>query len=342
MKALQISEIKTWKRIDIPEPDDPGPGEVLVRVHRMGVCGTDVGCYLGKFPFFEFPRIPGHELGVEVLSVGPGVNNVKSGDRCCVEPYLNCGQCDSCKRGHTNCCEHNKTFGVMCDGGLTEQVLLPANKLHPVSSLTYAQAALVETLAIGCHAVDRGSPKPSENALILGAGPIGLSVIEFAKLSNANVIVADINAQRLEFVANSMGVKNVVHLKGEEQDIETIRRLGNGRLADVIIDATGNHRSMVRAFEFAAFAGRMVYVGITQNDIQFPHAPVFHRRELTLMASRNAMPGDFRRIIQLIEEGKINTDPWMTHRAPFEEVPRVFDSWLAPESGVIKAIIEVT
>jgi alcohol dehydrogenase len=230
----------------------------------------------------------------------------------------------------------------MCDGGLTEQVLLPAAKLHPVGLLTYSQAALVETLAIGCHAVDRGSPKPDENALILGAGPIGLSAIEFAKLSGAHVIVADVNAQRLEFVAHSMGVKTVVQLKGDDQDIDAIIRLGNGRLADVVIDATGNHRSMVRAFEFAAFAGRVVYVGITQNDIQFPHAPVFHRRELTLIASRNAMPGDFRRIIRLIEEEKINTDPWMTHRASFDEVPHVFDGWLSPESGVIKAIIEVT
>jgi alcohol dehydrogenase len=341
MKALQISEIKTWKRIDIPEPGEPGAGEVLVRIHRMGVCGTDVGCYLGKFPFFEFPRIPGHELGVEVLAVGDGVTNVKLGDRCCVEPYLNCGECDSCTRGHTNCCEHNQTFGVMCDGGLTDQVILPARKLHPANSLSYEQAALVETLAIGCHAVDRGAPKAGENALILGAGPIGLSALEFARIAEANVIVADINQQRLNFVTGSMGVAKSVLLEGKEHDVEAIRQLGNGRLADVIVDATGNHHSMTRAFEFAAFAGRVVYVGITQNDLQFPHAPVFHRRELTLMASRNALPDDFRRIIDLIETGKIKTDPWITHHGTFEEVPDVFNRWIAPDSGVIKAMIEV-
>jgi 2-desacetyl-2-hydroxyethyl bacteriochlorophyllide A dehydrogenase len=341
MKALQISEIKTWKRIDIPEPGEPSADEVLVRVHRMGVCGTDVGCYLGKFPFFEFPRIPGHELGVEVLAVGDGVTNVKPGDCCCVEPYLNCGECDSCTRGHTNCCEHNQTFGVMCDGGLTDQVILPARKLHPANSLSYEQAALVETLAIGCHAVDRGAPKAGENALILGAGPIGLSALEFARIADANVIVADINQQRLDFVTESMGVAKTVLLEGTEQDVQAIRRLGNGRLADVIVDATGNHHSMTRAFEFAAFAGRVVYVGITQNDLQFPHAPVFHRRELTLMASRNALPDDFRRIIHLIETGKINTDPWITHHATFEEVPDVFNRWIAPDSGVIKAMIKV-
>ena len=342
MKALQISDVRSWKRIEIPEPGDPGKGDALVRVHRMGVCGTDVGCYLGKFPFFAFPRIPGHELGVEVVAVGQGVANVKPGDRCCVEPYLNCGKCDSCQRGHTNCCEHNQTFGVMCDGGLTEQVILPARKLHPTGSLTYEQAALVETLAIGCHAIDRGAPNRGENALILGAGPIGLSALEFARLAEANVIVADINQQRLDFVTQAMGVTKTVLLKGKDQDIEVIRQLGDGRLADVVVDATGNNRSMVRAFEFAAFAGRVVYVGITQNDLQFPHAAVFHRRELTLLASRNAMPEDFRRIIRLIEQGKIDTNPWMTHHAPFEEVPNVFDRWIAPDSGVIKAMIEVT
>ncbi len=342
MKALQISEIKTWKRIDIPEPGEPGPGQVLVRVHRMGVCGTDVGCYLGKFPFFAFPRIPGHELGVEVIALGAGVENFSVGDRCCVEPYLNCGACDSCKRGHTNCCEHNQTFGVMCDGGLTDQVILPVNKLHGVGSLSYEQAALVETLAIGCHAVNRGAPQVGENVLILGAGPIGLSALQFAKLADANVIVADIIQQRLDFVANSMGVAKTVLLSGKDADVDAIRQLGGGRLADVIVDATGNNHSMVRALEFAAFAGRVVYVGITQNNLEFAHAAIFHRRELTLLASRNALPVDFQRIIRLIQAGKVDTAPWITHHAAFDEVPNVFDRWIAPDSGVIKAMIAVT
>lgn len=342
MKALQISAVKAWKRVDIPEPGMPGPDQVLVRVHRMGVCGTDVACYLGKFPYFEFPRIPGHELGVEVLDIGAGVEHVNPGDRCCVEPYLNCGECDSCVRGHTNCCEHNKTFGVMCDGGLTDQVILPARKLHPVGTLDYSQAALVETLAIGCHAVDRGAPRPGENILIIGAGPIGLSALEFAKLSGANVIVADVNEQRLQFVRQQMGVEHIVKVDGTEQDVTAVRNCGNGRLADTVIDATGNHHSMVRAFEFAAFAGRVIYVGITQGKLEFPHAPVFHRRELTVMGSRNALPRDFTRIIRLIQDGTINTQPWITHTAAFDEVPKVFDSWTDPKTGVIKAIVEVT
>jgi len=341
MKALQIDAPKSWKQIDIDEPGQPGADEVLVRVHRMGVCGTDVGCYLGKFPYFEFPRIPGHELGVEILEVGANVEHVKPGDRCCVEPYLNCGNCDSCRRGHTNCCEHNQTFGVMCDGGLTDMVRLPARKLHAVGELTYSQAALVETLAIGCHAVNRGNPVLGENALILGAGPIGLSALEFVKLSGANPIVADLNPQRLEFVKTKMGVVNVVQIQGTEADIETVRQCGAGRLADVVIDATGNQLSMVRAFEFAAYCARVVYVGITKGKLQFDHAPIFHRREISLLASRNALPDDFARIIRLIQEEKIDTNPWITHNAPFSEVINVFDSWIDPQSGVIKAMIAV-
>jgi 2-desacetyl-2-hydroxyethyl bacteriochlorophyllide A dehydrogenase len=273
MKALQIAAPKSWARIDIPAPQSPSANQALVRVHRMGVCGTDVGCYLGKFPFFDFPRIPGHELGVEVIEIGTDVSYLKVGDRCCVEPYLNCGQCDACVRGHTNCCEQNQTFGVMCDGGLTEYVVLPANKLHPVGDLSFEQAALVETLAIGCHAINRGAPKPGENVLILGAGPIGLSALEFARLSGARTIVADINPQRLDFVREKMGIDNTVLIASSDEDFTAVRDAGGGRLADVIVDATGNHHSMVRAFEFAAFTGRVVYVGITQHQLEFAHAP---------------------------------------------------------------------
>ena len=192
MKALQLEKPQAWRRIDIAEPAAPAAGEVLLRVHRIGICGTDISGYLGKMPFFSYPRIPGHELGVEVLAVGPGVTNVAPGDRCSVEPYINCGHCYSCRRGFTNCCETNKTLGVMCDGGMTERIILPARKMHPSSKLSFDQLALVETLAIGCHAVNRGEPKPGEAVLVIGAGPIGLSVVEFSKLSGAKTIVMEL------------------------------------------------------------------------------------------------------------------------------------------------------
>ena len=319
MKALQLEQPLHWKRIDIAEPPKPGPGEVLLRVHRIGICGTDLGGYLGKMPFFSYPRVPGHELGVEVIATGPDVSNVQVGDRCSVEPYINCGHCYSCRRGFTNCCETNKTLGVMCDGGMTERILLPARKMHPSKSLSYEQLALVETLAIGCHAIHRGRATTGEAILVIGAGPIGLSVIEFAKLSGARTIVT----------------------QGDGAELKQLQELTNGQLADLVVDATGNNKSMAQALNYCAFKGRVVYVGITQSEISIPHAPALHRRELDILASRNALPGDFTRIIQLIEQGRIDTVPWITHHAGFDSMIDVFASWTKPETGVIKAIVEV-
>ena len=341
MKALQLEKPLAWRRIDIPEPAAPGAGEALVRVQRVGVCGTDISGYLGKMPFFSYPRIPGHELGVEVLAVGPGVTNVAPGDRCSVEPYINCGHCYSCRRGFTNCCETNKTLGVMCDGGMTERILLPARKMHPSKKLSYDQLALVETLAIGCHAVNRGEPKPGEAVLVIGAGPIGLSVVEFAKLSGARTIVMDMNEQRLAFVRDTMGVPDTILTKGDGEELKRLAELTNGQLADVVVDATGSNKSMAHALSYCAFKGRLIYVGITQSEISFLQAPALHRRELDIRASRNALSGDFTRIIRLIEDGQINTGPWITHQAAFEEMIGVFPSWTKPETGVIKAVVAV-
>src|SRR5256884_1343137 len=210
MKAIQLEKPVSFRPIEIAEPNQPGPGEALVRIHRIGICGTDFGGYLGKMPFFSYPRIPGHELGVEVLAVGDRVTNVKPGDRCSVEPYINCQQCYSCRRGHTNCCEAHKTLGVMCDGGMCERFLIPARKLHVSRKLAFEQLALVETLAIGCHAVNRAALQAQESCLIIGAGPIGLATLEFAKLTRAKVIVLDINEQRLDFCRRIMRVRHTI------------------------------------------------------------------------------------------------------------------------------------
>jgi alcohol dehydrogenase len=342
MKAIQLEKPQQFRPVEISEPPAPGAGEALVRVHRVGICGTDISGYLGKMPFFSYPRIPGHELGVEVLAVGAGVTNVKPGDRCSVEPYMNCGQCFPCRKGATNCCENLKVLGVMMDGGLTERITLPARKLHPANGLAPEQCALVETLAIGCHAVNRGNPQPGEHVLVIGAGPIGLSVVEFAKLSGARTIVMDLNAQRLEFVRHKMGVADTVLSRGDGSELEALRAMTGGALAQCVIDATGSNKSMSAAFQFCGFTGRLVYVGITPAEVVFPHAPIMHRRELTLMGSRNALPPDFTRIIRLIEEGKIDTRPWITHQADIDQLIGVFPSWIKPETGVIKAVVALT
>jgi 2-desacetyl-2-hydroxyethyl bacteriochlorophyllide A dehydrogenase len=338
MKALSLEAPKHWKRIDVPAPAQPGPGEALVRVHNVGICGTDISGYLGKMPFFSYPRIPGHELGVEVVAIGTGVTNVKPGDRCSVEPYLNCQTCYACKRGHTNCCETNQTLGVHCDGGLRPQFLVPARKLHISRKLTFEQLALVETLAIGCHATQRAAPQPGECCLVIGAGPIGLATLEFVKLTGAKVIVLDMNEDRLVFCRRVMAIKHSIKLSDHvERDL---RELTDGHLPDVVIDATGSSASMSAAFGLVTHGGRLVYVGITTDEVRLRHA-VFHKCEGTLLCSRNALPGDFTRIIGLIEDGILNTRPWITHRAAFEEVIDVFPSYTRPETGVIKAIVSI-
>ena len=341
MKAIQLEKPGHFRPLDIPEPAAPAPGEALVRIHRIGICGTDYGGFLGKMPFFTYPRIPGHELGVEVLAVADDVSNVAPGDRCAVEPYINCQHCYSCRRGLTNCCEAHKTLGVMCDGGMVERYLIPARKLHISTRLTYDQLALVETLAIGCHAIDRGHLQPGEHVLIIGAGPIGLSAIEFAKVAGAKTIVLDINEARLDFCKTTMGVDHTIHARGEAEIMTALETITGGRLADVVVDATGSNVSMSSALGYCAYGGRLVYVGITQKELTFLHAPVMHRRELSLHASRNAHSRDFTRIIHLIEGGKINTQPWITHHAKFDDMIAEFPTWLKPESGVIKAVVEV-
>jgi 2-desacetyl-2-hydroxyethyl bacteriochlorophyllide A dehydrogenase len=340
MKAIQLKEPRQFERIEIDEPPAPGPGEALVRTHRMGVCGTDLSGYLGKMPFFRYPRIIGHELGVEVLAVGDGVTNVRPGDRCSIEPYMNCGECFACYSGGINCCEKLNVIGVMIDGGLRERFLIRADKLHPSAKLSYEQLALVETLAIGCHANDRGAPREGEHVLIIGAGPIGLATLEFTRLTGATITVMDMVPSRLEFCRQRYGVPHTIHFTGDGSELEAIRDITRGGLFKLVTDATGNNRSMSNALNYVAHTGSLVYVGITTEEVSFPH-PLLHRREMTIKGSRNALPADFRRIIRLIEDGTIDTGPWITHRTSFDELIERFDSYTKPETGVIKAVVEV-
>ncbi len=340
MKAIQLEKPHQLRRIELDAPAAPGQGEALVRVHRVGICGTDYSGFLGKMPFYSYPRIPGHELGVEVVEVGPGVDHVRKGDRCSIEPYINCQNCHACRKGNSNCCENLEVLGVHIDGGLRPLFLVPARKLHRSRKLELEQLALVETLAIGCHATYRGDPQPNETVLIIGAGPIGLATLEFVKLSGAEAVVLDLNAQRLQFCRERMGVSHTILAKGDGSEGEALKSLNEGRLPDLVIDATGNSRSMSQALQYVGFTGRLVFVGITTAEISFGH-PLMHRREMTLLASRNALPRDFTRIIQLIEDGKIDTTPWITHRTDFDRVIEEFPSYTKPDSGVIKAIVSI-
>jgi 2-desacetyl-2-hydroxyethyl bacteriochlorophyllide A dehydrogenase len=338
MQALRLEAPKSFQQIELPEPATPGPGEALVRVHNVGICGTDLSAYLGKMPFVTFPRILGHELGVEVLAVGAGVANVKAGDRCSVEPYLNDPSSYASKRGRPNCCERLQVLGVHTDGGMRPRFVMPARKLHVSTRLSFEQLALVETLAIGCHAVARSGLTTGETCLIIGAGPIGLATLEFVRLAGAKTIVMDLSPQRLDFCRRVMRVEHT--LQPSDQLDAQLREICGGQLPEVVIDATGNPQSMSAAFGLIAPGGRLVYVGLTGEEVRFKHA-AFHRVEGTLLCSRNALPADFTRIIGLIEARQIDTQPWITHRCPLTELPVAMPAFLQPATGVVKAMVSV-
>lgn len=340
MKAIVLEKPKQFTTVNIDEPPRPGTREALVEVHRVGICGTDIAGYLGKMPFYTYPVIPGHELGVTVLEVGKGVEDVKAGDRCSVEPYMNCGECFPCRKGATNCCEFLEVIGVHKDGGMRERFVLPARKLHASAKLSMEQLALVETLGIGCHCVDRAAPAKDDKVLVIGAGPIGLSVVEFLKVAGAEITVMDMNETRLAFCDSPMGVNHTVLFKNDGTEADRLREVNGGELPTTVIDATGSHVSMSNAFQFCAFTGQVVYVGITTEEVHFRHVAI-HRPEIAIKASRNAVPSDFQRIIRLIEEGIIDTDPWLTHYASYDDFIGEFPNWLKPETGVIKAVLHM-
>lgn len=335
MKTVVLNEPGSLSLVETPEPPAPKTGEALVRVHRIGLCGTDYHAFHGRQPFFSYPRILGHELGLEVLAVGDGVTNVAVGDKCSLEPYVHCGTCRPCRKGATNCCANIKVIGVHADGGMRERFVVPAAKLHPSKTLSHDALALVETLAIGAHAIDRAAVLQGETVVVIGAGPIGLSTIQFALLRGARVVVIDRAASRLE--ACSRLYPAITALDPGKPFVEQLMGLTDGDLADAVVDATGNLASMGASLEYVGSTGRLVYVGLAQGDVTF-NDPLFHRREMMLLGSRNALPRNFTEIIAGMERGDIDPLAWITHRCTLAEIPEKLPVWSEPAVGVIKAV----
>ena len=338
MRAILLEAPEQLRFSPREEPPAPEQGEVLVRVQRIGVCGTDYHAFRGNQPFFTYPRVLGHELGVEVVEVGPNVHNVTVGARCAVRPYLECGHCSSCRRGKPNCCANMQVLGVHVDGGMCEMLLLPASHLHPTSHLSYEQLALVEPLAIGAHAVARSQLTAGERVLVVGAGPIGLAVTQFALLAGARVMVMDISEQRLIFVQRHW--PSAFTIDGTGFDSDVLRQITDDDLPTAVFDATGNPHSMQAAFSYVGFGGRLIFVGLFPGDVTF-HDPLFHSHEMTLLSSRNALATDFQSVIAEIEVGHILLAPWVTHHATLETLPEAFPQWIDVQSGIIKGIITV-
>jgi threonine dehydrogenase-like Zn-dependent dehydrogenase len=337
MKTVILNKPGEFVLDETPEPDAPGPGEVLVRVKHVGLCGTDIHAYHGRQPFFDYPRITGHELGVIIEALGEGVEGLEIGQHCSVEAYLAKPGDLAFSRGKTNCTSTTQCLGVHVDGGMRERFLLPANKMHP-STLSTEHLALVEMLCIGNHAVERAALVGDETIAVIGAGPIGLGVIQFARQEGTKVIAVDISGERLAKCKASFPEVETLQLEpGGKPLVDAFFETFSFR-PEVVIECTGSKASMEASFALPDFSGRIVLVGFQPNDLILPN-PDFHKRELTLMASRNATAHNFKDVIRQLEEGKVNPDTWITHHCTAEEFPGLIEEWLKPESGLIKGIV---
>ncbi|MBS0031769.1 zinc-binding alcohol dehydrogenase family protein [Chitinophaga sp. 22321] len=315
-----------------------GEGYVQIRIRRIGVCGTDLHAFEGTQPYFNYPRILGHELSGELVEAN-GATGFTNGEVVTFIPYFNCGVCVACRSGKPNCCVNINVCGVHVDGGMREYLNVPAAALVHGGGLGYDDLALVEPLAIGAHSIRWADVKPGEFVLVIGAGPIGLGVMEFARIAGGKVIAVDVNAKRLAFCKETLNVDHVIDASNENVTAQ-FAAITNGDMAAAVIDATGSLKAINNSFQYIAHGGRYILVGLQKADICFSH-PEFHKREATLMSSRNATREDFDHVIAAIKKRWVQPANYITHRIAFEKVTQTFESLLDPANGVIKAIIEV-
>ncbi|ASU34178.1 alcohol dehydrogenase [Mucilaginibacter xinganensis] len=313
-------------------------GHAIIKVKRIGICGTDLHAFEGTQPYFDYPRILGHELSGELIEFddAPGFN---IGEQVTFIPYFNCGTCIACRSEKPNCCVNIKVCGVHIDGGMVEYLSVPSYSLVHGGSLSYDELALVEPLAIGAHGISRAYVQSGEFVLVIGAGPIGLGVMEFARIAGARVIAMDVNASRLEFCKVHLKIDHVINA-ADANVSEELRTITGGDMPAVVIDATGSLKAINNAFQYMAHGARFVLIGLQKGDLSFSH-PEFHKREATLMSSRNATRKDFEHVIACMKNGLVDPKTYITHKVGFSKVKREFGSWLKPETGVIKAMVSL-
>ncbi|KAA5823784.1 zinc-binding alcohol dehydrogenase family protein [Algibacter amylolyticus] len=309
-------------------------GEALLKINKVGICGTDLHAYSGNQAFFTYPRILGHELASEVLEIDENAKGIKAGDKVVVMPYVSCGECIACRNGKTNCCTNIRVLGVHADGGMQEQITVPANILLPANNLSNDQMAIVEPLAIGAHAIRRADIKAGETVVVVGCGPIGIGIMKLAQIAGAKVIALDMNEDRLKYAKENIGVDYVVNVSNDP--VKQIEEITNGDLATAVFDASGNKFALEACPDYMAHGGRFVLVGLSKGELTYTH-PKVHAKEMTLMCSRNATTEDFKHVISVLDQ--FPTESFITHSVPFTEMIANFDSWLKPETGVIKATV---
>lgn len=313
-------------------------GYALLQIKRIGICGTDLHAFEGTQPFFSYPRILGHELASEIVQVPEGLG-FEVGETVTISPYFYCGKCIACRNGKTNCCANIKVCGVHTDGGMREYLAVPAQNLIHGEGLSYDELALVEPLAIGAHGVRRAGVKQGEFVLVMGAGPIGLGTMEFARIAGGKVIALDINAHRLAFCKEKLKVDFTVN-PADGDVAEQLKAITNGDMPTVVIDCTGNLKAINQAIHYMAHGASFVMIGLQKNELVISH-PEFHKREATLMSSRNANTEDFEHVVRCMKQGLVEPTNYITHRVAFNEVKDQFESWLDPKNGVIKAMVSI-
>ncbi|NRB48472.1 MAG: zinc-binding alcohol dehydrogenase family protein [Saprospiraceae bacterium] len=313
--------------------------QVLIQMKRIGICGTDLHAFQGNQPFFEYPRILGHELAGSVLRVGPEVTAFKAGDRVGIMPYISCGVCIACRRGKPNCCTSIQVLGVHSDGGMQERIVLSEDLLLSANHLEWAEIAILEPLAISAHAIRRSQLTDKDTVVVMGCGPIGIGVMAFAKMEGARVIALDVQDSRLEFVQKNLGISDTVNvLQGNAQ--AQIEAMTDGDMAQVVFDATGNKRALESGVDYMSHGGKFVLVGLYKGELNYRH-PAIHAKETTLLCSRNATRQDFDYVMDKLNQKKFPVNSFVTHTVPFLDMPQHFEDWLKPETGVIKAMLEL-
>ncbi len=313
------------------------PGQAIIKIRRIGICGTDLHAFEGTQPYFEYPRILGHEIAGDLVDFdqAPGF---QPGEAVTIIPYFNCGKCIACRTGKPNCCTTINVAGVHIDGGMVEYLAVPSTSLVHGKNLSHDQLALIEPLAIGAHAVRRAAIQPGEFVLVIGAGPIGLGTMESARIAGGEVIAMDINEGRLSFCREKLHLLHTVNAADNPQ--QQLQHITRGDMPTVVIDATGSRKAINDGFQYMAHGARYVLVGLQKGTVEFSH-PEFHKREGTLMSSRNATRADFESVMKAMEQGLIDPTTYITHRIPFDELKTQFPGLLDPANGVIKATVEL-
>lgn len=336
MKALvcqQPGEL-IWEPRDIPKPQK---GEVLIKVKAVGICGTDIHAWRGKQPFFSYPRVLGHEICGDIRELGSDVSQWRVGQQVAVIPYVACSECSACLSGRTNCCENIAVIGVHRDGGFSEYICVPQQNILLAEGITPQSAALIEPFAISAHAVRRAGVQANDAVLVVGAGPIGIGAAAIAKASGVKVMVADTSAQRRCHAAVQLDLPTLDPLATDF--IDQLREGFGGSLAQTVIDATGNPQSMNQAIDLIRHGGRIVFVGLFKGDLQFSD-PEFHKKETTMMGSRNATAEDFVYVGELMQRGLLREEMLLTQRLHFDELGNTYERDVINNPLLIKGVIE--